>query len=84
MNVVMGYQGFNKVLSRWQKLWIRIKLTPVSRAVRAQKLEFLNQTQTSLNLGFFIQRQHINNIANSFKPLAVSLSVLQNVNHIIC
>ena len=105
MNVVMGYQGFNKVLSRWQKLWGRKKLTPVSRAVQVhalpekfwnldlleyissileQKLEFLNRTQTSLNFGFFIQRQHMNNIANSFKPLAVSLSVLQNVNHIIC
>ena len=23
INVVMGYQGFNKVLSRWQKLWRR-------------------------------------------------------------
>ena len=53
-------------------------------SILEQKLEFLNQTQTSLNLGFFIQRQHINNIANSFKPLAVSLSVLQNENHIIC
>ena len=105
MNVVMGYQGFNKVLSRWQQLWSRKKLTPVSRAVQVhalpenfwnldlleyissileQKLEFLNRTQTSLNFGFFIQRQHMNNIANSFKPLAVSLSVLQNVNHIIC
>ena len=34
--VVMGYQDFNKVLSRWQKLWSRQrwkKLTPVSRAV---------------------------------------------------
>ena len=26
----------------------------------------------------------MNNIANSFKPLAVSLFVLQTVNHIIC
>ena len=40
--------------------------------------------KTSLNFGFFIQQQHMNNIANSFKPLVVSLSVLQNVNHIIC
>ena len=37
INVVMGYQGFNKVLSWWQKLWRRWrwkKLTPVSRAVQ--------------------------------------------------
>ena len=40
--------------------------------------------KTSLNFGFFIQQQHMNNIANSFNPLVVSLSVLQNVNHIIC
>ena len=40
--------------------------------------------KTSLNFGFFIQQQHMNNVANSFKPLVVSLSVLQNVNHIIC
>ena len=40
--------------------------------------------KTSLNFGFFIQQQHMNNIANSFKPLVVSLTVLQNVNHIIC
>ena len=40
--------------------------------------------KTSLNFGFFIQQQHMNNIANSFKPLVFSLSVLQNVNHIIC
>ena len=40
--------------------------------------------KTSLNFGFFIHQQHMNNIANSFKPLVVSLSVLQNVNHIIC
>ena len=126
MNVVMGYQGFNKGLSRWPKLsstvifhnnftadpifffcsyFDRKKHTPVSRAVQAhalpqnfwnlhlleyissileQKLAFLNRTQTSLNFGFFIQRQHMNNIANRSKPLVVSLSVLQNVNHIIC
>ena len=37
VNVFMGYQGFNKVLRRWQKLWRRWwwkKLTPVSRAVQ--------------------------------------------------
>ena len=37
INVVMGYQGFNKVLSWWQKLWRSWrwkKLTPVSRAVQ--------------------------------------------------
>ena len=37
VNVVMGYQGFNKLLSRWQKLWRRWrwkKLTPVSKAVQ--------------------------------------------------
>ena len=36
VNVVLGYQGFNKVLSRWLKLWRRQrrkKLAPVSRAV---------------------------------------------------
>ena len=100
MNVVMGYQGFNKVLSRWQKLWSRQRLkkvTPVSRAAQAhslpenfwnldlleyissileQNLELLNRTQTSLNFGFFIHRQQMNNIANSLKPLVVSLSVL--------
>ena len=40
--------------------------------------------QVSLMAYFFIQQQHMTNIANSFKPLVVSLSVLQNVNHIIC
>ena len=37
VNVVMGYQGFNKVLSRWQKLWRRWrwqKLAHISRAVQ--------------------------------------------------
>ena len=99
---------FNKVLSRWQKLWIRkrwkktcicflgtpgacppenfqnLGLLEYISSILEQKLEFLNRTQTSLNFGFFIQQQHMNNIANSFKPLGVSLSVLQNVNHIIC
>ena len=92
INVVMGYQGFNKVLSWWQKLWRSWrwkKLTPVSRAVQGhnppppphpppenlwnlgvleyisrileQKLELLNRTQTSLNFGFFIEWQQMNN-----------------------
>ena len=101
MNVVKGYQGFNKVLSRWQKLWSGQrwkKLTPVSGVVQAhalpenvwnldlleyissvldQKLEFLYGTQKSSNFGFFIQRQHMNDITYSFKPLVLSLSVLQ-------
>ena len=92
VNVVVGYQVFSKVLSRWQKLWRRWrwkKLAPVSRAVQGltpppppptplenfwnlgllqyissileQELEFLNRTQTSLNFGFFIQWQQMNN-----------------------
>ena len=92
VNVVVGYQVFSKVFSRWQKLWRRWrwkKLAPVSRAVQGltppppppaplenfwnlglsqyissileQELEFLNRTQTSLNFGFFIQWQQMNN-----------------------
>ena len=41
VNEVVGYQGFNKVLSRWQKLWRRRrrkKLTPVSRVVHGHTL----------------------------------------------
>ena len=37
VNVVVGYQVFSKVFSRWQKLWRRWrwkKLAPVSRAVQ--------------------------------------------------
>ena len=36
MNVVMGYQGFSEVLSRWQNLWSRRrqkKLAPFGRVV---------------------------------------------------
>ena len=37
VNVVLGYQGFNKLLRKWQKLWRRRrqkKLAPVFRAVQ--------------------------------------------------
>ena len=44
-------------------------------SILEQKLEFLNRTQTSLNFGFFIQRQHMNNFylfIYLFLPIALN------------
>ena len=115
VNVVVGYQVFSKVLSRWQKLWRRWrwkKLAPVSRAVQGltpppppptplenfwnlgllqyissileQELEFLNRTQTSLNFGFFIQWQQMNNFFFSCSCTSIYLFLLASsysMNH---